>query len=60
MEFDAEGARKYHIEHERLRAVVVEKSKAAQWSLASITFLNVDVGNIHPGIDRSQLCSYCF
>jgi hypothetical protein len=44
MEFDAEGARKYHIEHERLRAVVVEKSKAAQWSLASITFLNVDVG----------------
>jgi hypothetical protein len=31
-------------EHERLRAAVVEKSKAAQRSLASITFLNVDVG----------------
>jgi hypothetical protein len=28
MEFDAEGARKYHIEHERLRAAVVEAAKA--------------------------------
>ena len=33
-------------EHQRLRLAVVEKSKAAQQSLASLTFLNIDVGTL--------------